>query len=72
MNYKETVDYLYQAAPCYQKQGGDAYKPGLERMQQMCEAIGNPQRYIRTIHVGGTNGKAVSYTHLTLPTKRIV
>ena len=57
MNYKETVDYLYQATPCYQNQGGDAYKPGLERMQQMCEAIGNPQRYIRTIHVGGTNGK---------------
>ncbi len=57
MNYKETVDYLYQATPCYQNQGSDAYKPGLERMQQMCEAIGNPQRYIRTIHVGGTNGK---------------
>ena len=57
MNYKETVDYLYQATPCYQNQGGDAYKLGLERMQQMCEAIGNPQRYIRTIHVGGTNGK---------------
>ena len=57
MNYKETVDYLYQATPCFQNQGGDAYKPGLERMQQMCEAIGNPQRYIRTIHVGGTNGK---------------
>ena len=57
MNYKETVDYLYQVTPCYQNQGGDAYKPGLERMQQMCEAIGNPQRYIRTIHVGGTNGK---------------
>ncbi|WP_293964875.1 folylpolyglutamate synthase/dihydrofolate synthase family protein [uncultured Porphyromonas sp.] len=57
MNYKETVDYLYKATPCYQNQGGDAYKPGLERMQQMCEAIGNPQRYIRTIHVGGTNGK---------------
>lgn len=57
MNYKETVDYLYQATPCYQNQGGDAYKPGLERMQQMCEAIDNPQRYIRTIHVGGTNGK---------------
>ena len=57
MNYKETVDYLYQATPCYQNQGGNAYKPGLERMQQMCEAIGNPQRYIRTIHVGGTNGK---------------
>ena len=57
MNYKETVDYLYQVTPCFQNQGGDAYKPGLERMQQMCEAIGNPQRYIRTIHVGGTNGK---------------
>ena len=57
MNYKETVDDLYQVTPCFQNQGGDAYKPGLERMQQMCEAIGNPQRYIRTIHVGGTNGK---------------
>ena len=57
MNYKETVEYLYQVTPCYQNQGGGAYKPGLERMQQMCRAIGDPQRRLRTIHVGGTNGK---------------
>jgi dihydrofolate synthase/folylpolyglutamate synthase len=32
-------------------------KPGLERIQQMAEALGNPHRRLRFIHVAGTNGK---------------
>lgn len=57
MNYKETVDYLFSVTPCFQREGGKAYKPGLERMIRMCDAIGNPHRGLRAIHVGGTNGK---------------
>lgn len=32
-------------------------KPGLERMIAMLEALGNPHRGIRYVHVAGTNGK---------------
>jgi|GEM_PF-6859829 len=32
-------------------------KPGLERIQAACNALGNPEKKIKTIHVAGTNGK---------------
>ncbi len=32
-------------------------KPGLEAIQTLCAALGNPQKQIRAIHVAGTNGK---------------
>ena len=31
--------------------------PGLESTFKICEALGNPQKFFRTIHVVGTNGK---------------
>ncbi len=43
--------------PSFQQVGGDAYKPGLERIAEFCRAIGNPQRNYFVIHVAGTNGK---------------
>ena len=57
MNYTETLDYLYSSMPSFQQVGGDAYKPGLERIAEFCRAIGNPQRNYFVIHVAGTNGK---------------
>ncbi len=32
-------------------------KPGLERIKNLCEKLGNPQNNYKTIHVTGTNGK---------------
>ncbi len=32
-------------------------KPGLERISELCERLGNPQNDLRFIHVAGTNGK---------------
>ena len=43
--------------PSFQNVGGDAYKPGLERIAEFCRAIGNPQRNYFIIHIAGTNGK---------------
>ena len=57
MNYTETIDYLFSAMPSFQQVGGDAYKPGLERIAEMCQIIGNPQRNYFVIHIAGTNGK---------------
>ena len=57
MNYTETLDYLFSSMPSFQQVGGDAYKPGLERISEFCRAIGNPQRSYFIIHIAGTNGK---------------
>lgn len=57
MTYQETIDYLYQATPAFEQKGGSAYKPGLERMLGMSEAVGNPHKRLRCIHIAGTNGK---------------
>lgn len=57
MNYTETLDYLFSSMPSFQQVGGDAYKPGLERIAEFCRMIGNPQRNYFVIHVAGTNGK---------------
>ena len=57
MNYTETLDYLFSSMPSFQQVGGNAYKPGLERITEFCRMIGNPQRNYFVIHVAGTNGK---------------
>jgi dihydrofolate synthase/folylpolyglutamate synthase len=57
MKYKEVVDWLFLQVPNYQHQGGDAYKPGFERINALLDVLGNPQRRLKTIHVAGTNGK---------------
>ncbi|HZT38266.1 MAG TPA: folylpolyglutamate synthase/dihydrofolate synthase family protein [Bryobacteraceae bacterium] len=52
MNYPESVRFLYAL--------GNEIKTakfGLERMRQLCDALGNPERACRLVHVAGTNGK---------------
>ena len=44
------ADYLHIAA----RRG---IKPGLDRIRNICSALGDPQDCMRTIHVAGTNGK---------------
>lgn len=63
MNYTQTLDFLFTAMPSFQRVGGDAYKPGLERIAAFCQHLGNPQRNYYTIHVAGTNGKG-SVSHI--------
>ncbi len=57
MNYRETTEYLFGAMPSFQNVGSEAYKPGLERMQEFCSLIGNPEQSYLIIHIAGTNGK---------------
>ena len=63
MNYTETLDFLFTSMPSFQNVGGDAYKPGLERVASFCQYLGNPQRSYYTIHVAGTNGEG-SVSHM--------
>lgn len=55
--YQEAVDWLFVQAPNYQVDGEKAYKPGLDNIKKLCDFFGNPQDKIKTIHIGGTNGK---------------
>ncbi len=50
MTYKETLEYIHSV----QWRGS---KPGLERIRELTEKLGDPQDSLRFIHVAGTNGK---------------
>lgn len=63
MTYKETIEYLYNQLPVYQKIGGLAYKEGLDNSLALDELFGHPHQNYKTIHVAGTNGKG-STSHL--------
>lgn len=63
MNYTEQIERLYKRFPSYQVVGNRAYKPGIETIKELDEALGSPHRRYKTIHVAGTNGKG-SVCHL--------
>lgn len=60
MTYEQTIDYLFNQLPVFQNIGGSAYKPGLERIEQLLALCGNPHKSLRTVHIAGTNGKGSS------------
>lgn len=57
MNYKETIEYLFNQLPVFQKIGGEAYKPGLGNTEKLDLIFNHPHQAYKTIHIGGTNGK---------------
>ena len=63
MNYKKTIDFLFTQFPSYQKEGGNAFKPGLDRILKMSELAENPHEKFKSIHIAGTNGKG-SCSHM--------
>ena len=63
MNYQETVEWMFNQLPMYQHQGASAYKKDLTNTILLSNYLGNPEKKIKCIHVGGTNGKG-STSHL--------
>ncbi len=57
MDYKDTLDFLYNRLQSFHNNGAVAYKPGLEKALTLSAAFGNPHVAFQSIHVGGTNGK---------------
>ncbi len=57
MNYEETVNYLYNCVPMFQKEGSSAYKEGLSTTKSLDKHLNHPHTTYKTIHIGGTNGK---------------
>ncbi|MBC7587684.1 MAG: bifunctional folylpolyglutamate synthase/dihydrofolate synthase, partial [Chitinophagaceae bacterium] len=63
MNYKETLDYLFNKLPMFSRVGAAAYKADLTNTITLCNALNNPQQNFKCIHIAGTNGKG-STSHM--------
>jgi len=50
MNYEEAMNYLADLARF-------GFNFGLCRIEELLNRLGNPHRYLKTVHIGGTNGK---------------
>ncbi len=57
MNYQETIQWLFNQLPMYQRVGKAAYKADLDTTINLLEAINNPQNKFKALHIAGTNGK---------------
>lgn len=63
MNYQETINYLFNQLPMFQRTGKAAYKANLDTTLALDAYFEHPHRNFKCIHVAGTNGKgSVSHT----------
>lgn len=63
MDYKETISWLFDQLPMFQRVGKAAYKADLKNTVLLLKALGNPEKQIKAIHIAGTNGKG-SVAHI--------
>lgn len=63
LNYQQTIDYLFHRLPMFSRLGAAAFKADLTNTIKLCEALGNPHKSFKSIHVAGTNGKG-STSHM--------
>jgi len=61
--YPQTVDWMFQQLPMYQRVGVDAFKKDLFNIIKLSEHLENPHENFKTVHVAGTNGKG-STSHM--------
>lgn len=55
--YEEAVEWIHARLRL-------GIKPGLQRMHYLLEELGNPQERVKSVHIGGTNGKGSTVTYL--------
>lgn len=63
MNYQETLNWMFQQLPMYQRQGATAFKKDLTNILTFSKELNYPDKKFKSIHVGGTNGKG-STSHM--------
>ena len=63
--YKETLTFLFEQLPMFQRVGPMAFKKDLTNIRLLCDALGQPQNQLRAIHIAGTNGKGATAHMLT-------
>ncbi len=57
MNYKETLEYLFNSLPMYHRVGAAAYKDNLDNTYLLMDLLNHPYKKFKSIHIAGTNGK---------------
>ena len=57
MNYQETLNFLFQQLPMYQREGKAAFKKDLNNILALVKILDNPHEKFKSIHIAGTNGK---------------
>lgn len=63
LNYESAVKFMFEQLPMFTKTGADALNPKLDKIEQLCDHIGNPERKFKSVHIAGTNGKG-STSHI--------
>lgn len=61
--YNETVEWMFQQLPMYQRVGKIAFKKDLSNTQRLAQHLDHPENKFKSIHVAGTNGKG-SVSHM--------
>lgn len=57
MNYNETLNWMFNKLPMYQRIGAAAYKADLNTTIEILNYLNNPQDNFKSVHIAGTNGK---------------
>lgn len=63
MDYNQTLNWLFNQLPMYQRQGKAAYKADLNNTLELDRYFNYPHKKFKSIHVAGTNGKG-SVSHM--------
>jgi dihydrofolate synthase/folylpolyglutamate synthase len=63
MDFPQTVEWLYEKLPMFQRTGVKAFKKNLNNITYLTENLGNPHQKFPTLHIAGTNGKG-STSHM--------
>ena len=59
-DYQQTLSYLYDRLPVYQKAGATAVKKNLTNITALSKGLGHPHQAYPSIHIAGTNGKGTT------------
>jgi dihydrofolate synthase/folylpolyglutamate synthase len=63
MTYQQTLNYLFNLLPMYQRKGEAAYKKDIKNIVAASKILGDPHKKFKSIHIAGTNGKG-SVSHM--------
>lgn len=63
LDYESAIKFMFDQLPMFTRTGIDALNPKLDKIQQLCNHIGNPEKQFKSIHIAGTNGKG-STSHI--------
>jgi dihydrofolate synthase / folylpolyglutamate synthase len=62
-DYSQTVEWMFQQLPMYQRIGVNAFKKDITNTLDFAAHLGDPHKKFKSIHVAGTNGKG-STSHM--------